>query len=254
MKFDVFSEAQRVGPRDESGLFSDVLEQARLADSQGFKIWWTVEHHGAGEYSYSSAPELLLSWIASQTDRLHVGHSGVLAPFRINHPIRSAERAAMLDHISGGRVELGLARSLGGEWDAFEVEPESTREQLIEAMRMIPKMWTQESFSWESSLIRIPERNIIPKPIQKPHPRLWQTAGSPASFHLAGSMGVGVLGNTLLTGLDGIELMLGEYNRGLSECQEPAGNFVNEQRAVFTFVHVAETERAAIDSGASTLR
>jgi len=115
---------------------------------------------------------------------------------------------------------------------------------------MIPRMWTQESFSWDSPLLTIPERNIIPKPVQRPHPPLWQTAGSPASFHLAGTLGVGALGNTLLTGLDGIELMLGEYTRGLAECEEPAGLFRNEQRAVFTFVHVADGERAAVESGA----
>jgi len=250
MKFDIFCEAQRVGPRDEGGLFRDILEQARLADDLGFATWWMVEHHGAGEYSYCSTPELLLSWIASQTDRIRLGHSGVLAPFRINHPIRSAERAAMLDHISDGRLEMGLARSLGGEWDAFEVDVETTREQLVEALQMIPRIWTEEVFSWDSSLIRVPERNIIPKPLQQPHPPLWQTAGSPASFRLAGSLGVGVLGNTLLTGLDGIQVLLDEYRRGLEECDEPAGKFRNEERSVFTFVHVAETERAAIDSGA----
>ena len=250
MKFDVFSEAQRVGPRDEAGLFRDVLEQARLADTLGFATWWTVEHHGAGEYSYSAAPELLLTWIATQTDRLRVGHSGVLAPFRINHPIRAAERAAMLDHISGGRLEFGMARSLGGEWDAFEVDAETTREQLVEALTMIPKMWTQESFSWDSPLLQIPERNIIPKPVQNPHPPLWATTGSPAAFHLAGRLGVGALGNTLLTGLDGIQELLGEYARGLEACERPAGAFRNERRSVFTCVHVAETEKQAIESGA----
>jgi len=103
-------QAQRVGPRDETGLFRDLLTQARLADSLGFGCWWVVEHHGAGEYSYSAAPELLLSWIATQTSRLRLGHSGVLAPFRINHPIRTAERAAMLDHISSS-TSLRLHRS-----------------------------------------------------------------------------------------------------------------------------------------------
>ncbi len=250
MKFDVFCESQRVGPRDERGLFRDVLEQARLADTLGFRTWWVVEHHGAGEYSYSAAPELLLTWIATQTDRLRLGHSGVLAPFRINHPIRVAERAAMLDHVSDGRVEFGMARSLGGEWDAFEVDPDTTREQLVQALRMIPQMWTQESFSWDSELIRIPERNIIPKPVQRPHPPLWATTGSPAAFHLAGTLGVGALGNTLLTGLDGIESLLGEYARGLDACETPAGCFRNEQRSVFTFVHVGETEKQAVESGA----
>ncbi|MBJ22722.1 MAG: LLM class flavin-dependent oxidoreductase [Deltaproteobacteria bacterium] len=250
MQFDIFCESQRVGPIDEASVYRDVLEQARLADSLGFGTWWAVEHHGAVEYSYSAAPELLLSWIATQTRQIRLGHAGVLAPFRINHPIRAAERAAMLDHISGGRVELGLARSLGGEWDVFEVDGERTRDQLIEAMQMIPRMWTEDKFSWDSPAIKIPERNIIPKPVQRPHPPLWQAAGSPASFHLAGTMGVGVHANTLLTGLEGLQVLLGEYDRGISECTEPAGRFINEQRAVFTFVHVAESERAAIDSGA----
>jgi alkanesulfonate monooxygenase SsuD/methylene tetrahydromethanopterin reductase-like flavin-dependent oxidoreductase (luciferase family) len=252
VKFDIFCETEKagpIGPDHEATVLRDTIAQARLADELGFGCWWAVEHHGCPEFSYSSAPELLLAWIASQTERIHLGHSGVLAPFRINHPIRIAERAAMLDHMSGGRLELGLARSGGGEWDTFEVTPETTRDQLIEATRMIPQMWTQERFSWSSPLLTIPERNVVPKPLQRPHPPLWQTAGSQAAFQLAGSMGVGVLGNTLLTGFENIEYLLGEYRRGLAECTEPAGRFVNDQAAVFTFVHVAESERAAVESG-----
>jgi len=228
----------------------ETLEQARVADAMGFGCWWVVEHHGCEEFSYSSAPELLLAWIATQTDRIRLGHSGVLAPFRINHPIRSAERAALLDHMSGGRLEFGLARSGGGEWDTFEVDAETTRDQLAEATRMIPQMWTRERFSWSSPLLRIPERNIVPKPLQRPHPPLWHAAGSPAAFRLAGSMGVGVLGNTLLTGFEQIELLLREHRRGLSECSEPAGLFVNDRAAIFTIVHVAQSDREAVESGA----
>jgi alkanesulfonate monooxygenase SsuD/methylene tetrahydromethanopterin reductase-like flavin-dependent oxidoreductase (luciferase family) len=174
----------------------------------------------------------------------------VLAPFKINHPIRAAERGAMLDHISDGRLEFGMARSLAGEWDAFEVDVDSSRDQLVEALRMIPQMWTREAFSWSSSLLRIPERNIIPKPVQKPHPPLWATTGSPAAFRLAGQLGVGALGNTLLAPLDGIAALLAEYDAGLAECEVPAGLFRNPRRSVFTFVHVAETEKAAVESGA----
>jgi alkanesulfonate monooxygenase SsuD/methylene tetrahydromethanopterin reductase-like flavin-dependent oxidoreductase (luciferase family) len=250
LKFDVFCEAQRAGPRNERALYRDVLEQARLADTLGFTTWWMVEHHGAGEYSYSSAPELILSWIATQTDRIRLGHSGVLAPFNINHPIRAAERGAMLDHISDGRLEFGMARSLGGEWDAFNVDVDSSRDQLVEALQMVPRMWTQEAFAWNSKLLRIPERNIVPKPLQKPHPPLWSTTGSPAAFRLAGSLGVGALGNTLLAPLSGIEMLLGEYRAGLAECERPAGLFRNARSSVFTFVHVAETEKAAVGSGA----
>ena len=254
MKFDVFCEIQKARPfppDHERALFADTLAQAALADELGFGCWWEVEHHGAVEFSWSSAPEVFLTAISQRTRRIHLGHAGVLAPFRINHPLRVAERAALLDVLSEGRLELGLARSGGNEWDTFHVDPATSRAELVEAMRMIPQMWTQDSFEWDSPLINIPRRNVIPKPLQKPHPPLWQTCGSPESFHLAGTLGVGALGTTLLTPLGQMESLLKEYRRGLGECREPAGKRVNAQAAVFTFVHVCESKRDAIESGGS---
>ncbi len=254
MKFDIFCEIQKAKPwsaDQERVLFEETLAQAVLADELGFRCWWEVEHHGAAEFSWSSAPEVFLTYLSQHTHRIHLGHAGVLAPFRINHPLRVAERAAMLDVLSNGRLELGLARSGGNEWDTFHVEPSTTREELVEAMRMIPKMWTQESFEWDSALLHIPNKNVIPKPLQKPHPPLWQTCGSPESFHLAGKLGVGALGTTLLTPLSQMESLLKEYRGGLASCTEPAGKFVNAQAAVFTFVHVMDSKKEAIASGAA---
>ena len=129
---DIFSELQRALPPGqvadaafEGRILEDAIEQAKLADALGFGCWWTVEHHGATEFSYSSSPEMMLAVLAQHTERIHLGHSGVLAPFNINHPLRVAERAAFLDQVSGGRLELGLARSGGTEWEAFEVDPDS---------------------------------------------------------------------------------------------------------------------------------
>ena len=257
MILDIFSELQRAIPKDQVGdadfegrVLRDAIEQAKLADELGFGCWWTVEHHGAKEFSYSSSPEMMLAVLSQHTERIHLGHSGVLAPFAINHPIRVAERAAFLDQISGGRLELGLARSGGTEWEAFEVDPDSSREQLREAMQMIPAMWTQDEFEWKSEFATIPKRNIVPKPIQSPHPPLWQTSTSPESFYMAGSMGVGVLGTTLVSPLSTLATLLAEYDRGLAEAN-PVGRFVNAQRAVFTFMHCAETRAEAIASGAA---
>ncbi|HKC49619.1 MAG TPA: LLM class flavin-dependent oxidoreductase [Myxococcota bacterium] len=258
MKFDVFCEIQKASgdaasarADHERELFRETREQAMLADELGFRCWWEVEHHGAVEFSWSSAPEVFLAYLSQHTRRIHLGHAGVLAPFRINHPLRVAERAALLDVISGGRLELGLARSGGNEWDTFGVDPATSRAQLVEAMRMIPQMWTQDAFRWKSEHIEIPERNVIPKPLQSPHPPLWQTCGSPESFHLAGTLGVGALGTTLLTPLGQMESLQREYRRGLRECTDPAGKFVNAQSAVFTFVHVRDSQKEAIESGAS---
>lgn len=257
MILDIFSELQRAIPKDQVGdadfegrVLRDAIEQAKLADDLGFGCWWTVEHHGAKEFSYSSSPEMMLAVLSQHTERIHLGHSGVLAPFAINHPIRIAERAAFLDQVSGGRLELGLARSGGTEWETFEVDPDSSREQLREAMQMIPAMWTQDEFEWNSEFATIPQRNVVPKPIQSPHPPLWQTSTSPESFYMAGSMGVGVLGTTLVSPLSTLATLLSEYDRGLAEAN-PVGSFVNAQRSVFTFMHCAETREAAISSGAA---
>jgi len=215
---DIFSELQKArpwGPNHERQIFLDAIAQAKLADAMGYGCWWTVEHHGATEFSYSSVPEMMLVVISQHTERIRLGHSGVLAPFHINHPVRVAERAAFVDVMSGGRLELGLARSGGTEWETFQIDPETSRDQLREALHMVPRMWTQNSFKWESELASIPERDIVPKPLQRPHPPLWQTATSPESFRMAGELGVGVLGTTLLTPLDATAALLVEYDRGL---------------------------------------
>ncbi len=250
---DIFSELQKAEPLDasrEQQVYFDALEQAKLADELGYGCWWTVEHHGATRFSYSAIPEMMLGAIAQHTKRIHLGHSGVLAPFNINHPIRVAERAAFIDIMSHGRMELGMARSGGTEWDAFGVNPDESREQLREALQMIPRMWTQDSFEWNSSLIKIPERNVLPKPFQDPHPPLWQTCTSPESFAMAGELGVGVLATTLFTPLHTLDAMFAQYDNALANAK-PAGLFVNRQKAVFTFMHCAETRKQAIESRAA---
>ena len=253
IQLDIFSELQRANPPDpsrERQVYFDAIEQARLADAMGYGCWWTVEHHGATEFSYSAVPEMMLGTLARETKRIHLGHSGVLAPFNINHPIRVAERAAFVDIMSNGRLELGMARSGGTEWDAFGVDPDTSRNQLREALQMIPRMWTQDSFKWESDLITIPERNVLPKPVQDPHPPLWQTCTSPDSFRMAGELGVGVLATTLFSPLSTLSDLFAEYESGLTEAQ-PAGLFTNRQKAVFTFMHCNESRQEAIESRAA---
>jgi alkanesulfonate monooxygenase SsuD/methylene tetrahydromethanopterin reductase-like flavin-dependent oxidoreductase (luciferase family) len=110
-------------------------------------------------------------------------------------------------------------------------------------------MWSESPFKWESDLIRVPERDVVPKPLQTPHPPLWQTCTSPESFEMAGELGVGALATTLLSPLASLRVLLDHHRRGLERCQ-PCGKFVNPQRAVFTFVHCAETRAEAVASRA----
>jgi alkanesulfonate monooxygenase SsuD/methylene tetrahydromethanopterin reductase-like flavin-dependent oxidoreductase (luciferase family) len=254
MKFDIFCESQRAKPfgKDhERSLILDTIDEARAAERAGFSTWWQVEHHGTPEFSHSSAPELLLTAIALKTRTLRVGHAGVLAPFRINPPWRVAERAAWLDILSDGRFEMGLTKSGGKEFDTFGANPATARDELREALTMIPQMWCNEKFSWNSPLFQMPERELIPKPLQKPHPRLWQTASSPEAFRMAGELGVGVLSSVLFGPLDFLKNMLAEYDKGASASGKTVGRFMNRQKGIFGFVHVAETRQKAIESGAA---
>lgn len=255
MKFDIFTEVQKKDCGQNGGfsqLLKETVEQAQVAEAAGFEGWWQVEHHCSADFSYSSSPELILSAVAHATNRLRIGHAGILVPLEINHWLRSAERSAMLDHISGGRLNVGLARSSGMEWSTFGVPngDETALNDLIEVTRMLPKAWTEESFSWKSDRWSVEGKNVQPKPLQTPHPPLWHTGSSPSTFQRAGEMGVGMLCTTLFTPVEVLGGMVDIYKKAIAACDHPAGQFVNDQVGVFTFVHVAESEKAAIESNA----
>ena len=139
MILDIFSELQRPQGVSEAQVYARALEEAKLADALGFGCWWSVEHHCTPSFSYCSTPDLFLTLLSQHTERIRLGTSGTLAPYGIHHPLQIAERSAFLDVISGGRLELGLARSVSREWDTFGIDEDVTREQADEAMRLIPR-------------------------------------------------------------------------------------------------------------------
>src|SRR4051812_49810057 len=127
MKFGVFFEHQLPRPWErgsEHQLFYDALEQIELADKLGFHTAWEVEHHFLEEYSHSSAPEVFLAAVSQRARNLRLGHGIVQTPPPFNHPARVAERIAMLDLVSGGRVEFGTGESASeAELGGFLIDP-----------------------------------------------------------------------------------------------------------------------------------
>ena len=125
MKFSMIFEAQLedATPEREHATILDCVEQAVFAEEVGFDRVWAVEHHSLVEYSHMPAPEIFLTAVAAQTRRIRVGHGAVCMPFGYNHPIRVAERAAMLDVISGGRLDLGAARGATEPQMSLLMEP-----------------------------------------------------------------------------------------------------------------------------------
>jgi alkanesulfonate monooxygenase SsuD/methylene tetrahydromethanopterin reductase-like flavin-dependent oxidoreductase (luciferase family) len=251
MRLDIFCEVEKAGDLsrdDEHQLIQETLAQAELADRMGFGCWWQVEHHCAGEMSYSSAPECLLSAISQRTKNIRIGHSVVLAPFA--HPVRIAERTATLDQLSNGRLELGFGRSTIPEWRLMQVKPDEAQPITQETMEMVPKMFTQDTFSWKSERYQINNARVRPRPRQEPHPPLWMSASTDSSFRIAARNGVGVLGVTLLTQVESMAEMIRNYRAEIKNAK-PVGSFVNNQVAIFTFVHCAETTAQAIHNGAA---
>jgi alkanesulfonate monooxygenase SsuD/methylene tetrahydromethanopterin reductase-like flavin-dependent oxidoreductase (luciferase family) len=196
VKFSLLYEMQLSDPTrpSEAKLFKDSVEQAVLADQLGYHAVWAVEHHGLFEYSHSSAPEIFLSFVAARTERIKLGHGVTLLPHRYNHPIRVAERIATLDVLSGGRVLFGSGKSSAPvEQLAFENDVQSLHEQWLEAVRIIPKMWQSDVFSYKGRFFDIPPTQVIPKPLQSPHPPMFAACSRPDSAALVGALGLGAL-------------------------------------------------------------
>ncbi len=190
MEFSLAYEMQRP-TMDDHAVIEETIEQCILADEMGFDAVWFVEHHFLTTFSMSPCPEIILTAIAAQTKRIRLGFGVVILPY--HHPIRVAERIAMLDHISNGRVEFGTGRSAPYEQTGMGIDPRLTREMWEESISMIPKIWESETFEWEGRFWSVPPREVLPKPYQKPHPPIWVASLQPATYQLAAEKGIGVM-------------------------------------------------------------
>ena len=250
MKFGIFYELavpKPWTPEKEHEVYHTSLEQVRVADEAGFHSVWAVEHHFLEEYSHCSAPDIFLTACAAQTKNIRIGHGIrlVLPPF--NHPVRVAESAAALDIISNGRLEFGTGRSqTWNELGGFHCNPDDTKEMWDEAVRAIPKMWTQEYFSWQGKYFNVPPRNVIPKPYQKPHPPLWVAVSSPETATQAAERGMGMLG---VSGARPRSRRSASKPTGKSSDCEPVGDFVNEKVGTLNWMYCDEDPKAAEQYG-----
>jgi alkanesulfonate monooxygenase SsuD/methylene tetrahydromethanopterin reductase-like flavin-dependent oxidoreductase (luciferase family) len=196
VKFSMIFEAQLADPtpQHERQVIHDCVEQAVLAEEVGFDRVWAVEHHSLKWYAHMTAPEVFLTWVAAKTSRIRIGHGVVCMPFNFNHPARVAERAAMLDVLSGGRLDLGAGR--GGtrqETSLCGVDPDRTRDEVEEALRIVSRAWRDGDLEWHGPLLDIAPHPILPRPVQAPHPPLYMACTRKETVTLAAEYGIGAL-------------------------------------------------------------
>ena len=157
----------------------------------GFDYVWFVEHHFLTTFSMSPCPEVIFGALSRLTKRIRLGFGVIILPY--HHPVRVAERVAMVDHLTNGRVDMGTGRSAAYEQTGMGIDPRDTREMWEESLRMIPQIWEQDYFQWEGKFWNVPPRQVLPKPYQQPHPPIWVAALQPATYELAAQRGIGVM-------------------------------------------------------------
>ena len=254
MKFGIFYEHQLPRPWTEDSehkLLHDALEQVELADRLGIDYVWEVEHHFLEEYSHSSAPEVFLAAASQRTERIRLGHGIVQLPFGFNHTARVAERAATLDLLSNGRVDLGTGEaSSSAELDGFLVQRETKRAQWSEALDALSRMFVEEPFAgYDGEFFEMPVRNVVPKTLQKPHPPLWVACSRHETIHLAAQKGIGALTFSFIEAAEAKSWVDDYYATIASEECVPGGFAVNPNVAIVLPMMCHEDEQTAIDRG-----
>lgn len=254
MKFGVFYELQLPKPwneGDEHRLFHEALEQIVLADCLGYDHAWEVEHHFLDEYSHSSSPEVFLAAAASVTKNIRLGHGIRQVIPNYNHPARTAEGLATLDIMSNGRVEFGIGEGatrleLGG----FNIPAKEKRAMAIEAGEQIANMMVLDPYpGFEGKYFSMPCRNVLPKPVQRPHPPMWMACTNRDTIRVAASLGVGALAFSFVDPEEARNWSEIYYGIIKSEECRPIGHTVNANIAMVSNFSLHEDREEAIRRG-----
>ncbi len=199
MEFGLMTQIQIPRPwtaTSEREGFWNALAQAERAEQVGFEYFWITEQHFLAEIGHDPASDMFLAALSQRTKTLRMGLGVLLLP--IHHPFMTAERVGTLDVLSNGRVEFGTGRGTTNYiLDGFGVDPETARERGAEALDAVLAMFDEPRFKgFKSKYYDLPAREVVPRPIQTPHPPLWVAATNLSTYEHAARQGFGVIGVT----------------------------------------------------------
>jgi alkanesulfonate monooxygenase SsuD/methylene tetrahydromethanopterin reductase-like flavin-dependent oxidoreductase (luciferase family) len=172
-------------------VYARALERIAIMDRSGYDAVWLAEHHFSS-FSVCPSVHMVGTLAAARTRRLRIGTAVSLAPFY--HPLRLAEEVALLDQLSGGRVNWGAGRGFARvEFEAFGVPPDESASRFRETVDIVLRAWTEERLSFAGRHFRFDDVEILPKPLQQPHPPVWLAASSEPAIEWAAARGFSIL-------------------------------------------------------------
>jgi alkanesulfonate monooxygenase SsuD/methylene tetrahydromethanopterin reductase-like flavin-dependent oxidoreductase (luciferase family) len=235
--------------------FDMALRTAEQAETLGFDSVWLAERHfsapGSGALipSIAASPLLIATAIATRTSRLRIGTAVLLLP--LGHPVRLAEEVATLDHLSRGRLDLGIGRSsFPRAYTGYNVPYEESRERFREYLTIMRLAWTQPQVSYDGAFYTCADLNVLPKPYQQPHPPLHHAAATPDTFTAVGSAGLALLVALIGTPMSDLAALVAAYQTAWQAAGHPGQGEVRLRLPIY----VAETlSRAQADPYASVM-
>jgi alkanesulfonate monooxygenase SsuD/methylene tetrahydromethanopterin reductase-like flavin-dependent oxidoreductase (luciferase family) len=172
-------------------VYAGAIERFEIMDEAGYDAVWLAEHHFSG-FSVCPSVHMMATVAATRTSRMRIGTAVSLAPFY--HPLRLAEEVALLDMISGGRVNWGAGRGFSRvEFDAFGIPVEESGSRFHEAVDVVLNAWTNERLTHHGQFFDFENVEVLPKPLQAPHPPVWMAATSEGAIDWAASRGFSIL-------------------------------------------------------------
>jgi alkanesulfonate monooxygenase SsuD/methylene tetrahydromethanopterin reductase-like flavin-dependent oxidoreductase (luciferase family) len=172
-------------------VYDRAFDRIAIMDEGGYDAVWLAEHH-FNTYSVCPSPHLMATHVAARTRNLRIGTAVSLAGFY--QPLRLAEEVAMLDILSGGRVNWGAGRGFDPtEFRAFDVAVETSADRFRECVDIVLKSWTDERLNHQGQFWHYDDVEVLPKPLQKPHPPTWLAATSPSAIQRAATDGFSIL-------------------------------------------------------------
>ena len=248
MQFGMFMEFATRSGGSEPDAFREGLALAEAADAWGLDAAWLAEFHFVPDRSVLSSPITLAAAIAGRTRRIRIGFAVYVLP--LNHPIRVAEEIATLDHVSGGRVDLGVGRS-GFTWfyEGYAVPYAESQGRFDESLEIMRVAWRGERFSFDGEFYRVRDALLCPRPRQQPHPPLRMAATRGETFPRVGGAGLPIFVGLRGDSLDELAAQLASYR----EAWHAAGHAGPPSAFLRLPLHAAGTGEAARAEARDTL-